>query len=273
MDERAWDSARKLIREALREDLGPGDLTTRAVTPPRTRARAVMRAREALVPAGLEIAEAVFRALSKAVRAERIVEDGRRVEAGAALLRLEGPARPILSGERVALNFVQRLSGVATLTAQYVEKIAGTRARILDTRKTTPGWRALEKYATRCGGAENHRMGLYDRILIKDNHLAALRDAAPNPIAAATALARRQCPGVLVEVEADTLDQVRQAVEAGADWVLLDNMDPKQLREAVRLGVTLQTVRQIAETGVDYISVGAVTHSARAVDIGLDFEG
>jgi nicotinate-nucleotide pyrophosphorylase (carboxylating) len=182
----------------------------------------------------------------------------------------------------VAFNFVQRLSGVATATARFVATVAGTRARILDTRKTTPGWRRFEKYAVACGGGTNHRVGLHDLILIKDNHLAALAGAAPNPVAAAVNRARELWPALRVEVEADTLEQVRLAVEAGADIILLDNMPPARLREAAALvagraqleasgGVTLNTVRAIAETGVDFISVGAVTHSARAVDLGLDF--
>jgi nicotinate-nucleotide pyrophosphorylase (carboxylating) len=199
------------------------------------------------------------------------------------LLHITGPARALLTAERVALNFVQRLSGVATLTAQFVEAVRGTRAEILDTRKTTPGWRRFEKYAVACGGGRNHRIGLYDLILIKDNHLAALRDEMPNAIAAAVQRARASYPQLKVEVEADTLDQVAQAVDAGADIILLDNMTTDQLRTAVALvagrakteasgGVNLSTVRAIAEAGVDFISVGAITHSARAVDIGLDFE-
>ena len=182
----------------------------------------------------------------------------------------------------MALNFVQRLSGVATLTAQYVAAVRDTGARILDTRKTTPGWRRFEKYAVRCGGGTNHRAGLFDLILIKDNHLAALREARPNAIAAAVTRARAHAPHLRVEVEADTLEQVRQAVDAGADIILLDNMAPAMLREAVALvqgrarteasgGINLQTARAIAGTGVDFLSVGALTHSARAVDIALDF--
>jgi nicotinate-nucleotide pyrophosphorylase (carboxylating) len=189
----------------------------------------------------------------------------------------------MLSAERVALNFVQRLSGVATLTAQFVDAIQGTRAKILDTRKTTPGWRRLEKYAVTCGGGHNHRFGLFDMVLIKDNHLAALRAESPDAIAAAVTRARASYPQLKVEVEADTLEQVEQAVAAGADTILLDNMNPIQLRLAVQKckgralteasgGVTLASIRAIAQTGVDFISVGALTHSARAVDIGLDFE-
>jgi nicotinate-nucleotide pyrophosphorylase (carboxylating) len=182
----------------------------------------------------------------------------------------------------VALNFVQRLSGVATLTSRYVQAVAGTGARILDTRKTTPGWRGLEKYAVRCGGGQNHRVGLFDLVLIKDNHLAALRHEQPNAVAAAVSRARASYPYLKVEVEADNLAQVRQALEAGADIILLDNMNAAQLREAVALagrralteasgGVNLSTVRGIAETGVDFISVGALTHSAGSVDVALDF--
>jgi nicotinate-nucleotide pyrophosphorylase (carboxylating) len=241
-----------------------------------------MRAREPLVVAGLAFAEAAFQQLSPAVRVQRLAADGERVKAATRVLKISGPARAILSGERVALNFVQRLSGVATLTAQYVATVAGTRAQILDTRKTTPGWRRFEKYAVACGGGRNHRFGLYDLVLIKDNHLAALRNAKPNAVAAAIQRARKKFPRLHVEVEADTLGQVGQAIAAGADIILLDNMTPAQLRRAVKLvagrskteasgGVNLHTVRAIAHTGVDFISVGALTHSARAVDLGLDF--
>ena len=199
------------------------------------------------------------------------------------LLRISGSARAILTAERVALNFVQRLSGIATLTARFVEAVKGTHARILDTRKTTPGLRRLEKYAVACGGGRNHRFGLFDMALIKDNHLAALRDAEPNAIAAAIHRVREKFPQIKVEVETDTLEQVDEALEAGADLILLDNMSEVQLRQAVQKcrgrakteasgGVNLDTVEMIAATGVDFISIGALTHSARAVDIGLDFE-
>jgi nicotinate-nucleotide pyrophosphorylase (carboxylating) len=198
-------------------------------------------------------------------------------------MRVYGSTAAMLAAERVALNFVQRLSGIATLTAQFVAAVRGTRAKILDTRKTTPVWRRLEKYAVTCGGGQNHRMGLYDRVLIKDNHLAALRDVKPNPIFVAVQCARAKYPHLQVEAEADTLKQVAQAVEAGADIILFDNLPPAQLRTAVKLvngrarteasgGVTLKTVHAIARTGVDFISVGALTHSARAMDIGLDFQ-
>lgn len=274
---------RRVVCAALEEDLGSGDATTLATVPENAIAKAVMKARENLVPAGLAFAEIAFQELSTQIKLTKIATDGQPVPAGADLLRIEGSACAILSAERVALNFVQRLSGVATLTAQFIAAIQGTRAKILDTRKTTPGWRRFEKYAVTRGGGHNHRIGLYDMVLIKDNHLAALRNEPPNAIAAAVRRAREKFPRLKVEVEADTLEQVEQAVAARADFVLLDNMTPEQLRQAVKLvdgraqteasgGVNLKTVRAIAETGVDFISVGAITHSARAVDIGLDFE-
>lgn len=274
---------RAAVKAALAEDIGGDDATTLATVPPHLTARAIMRAREPLVLAGIEFAEAAFRLLSKEARIKRMLRDGRPARAGDALLKITGPARPILSAERVALNFVQRLSGVATLTSKFVEAVRGTGAQILDTRKTTPGWRRFEKYAVACGGGTNHRIGLADMILIKDNHLAALRDARPNAVAAAISRARQKYPKLKIEVEADALEQVRQAIDAGADMILLDNLNLKQLREAVKMargrakteasgGVNLKTVRAIAQTDVDFISVGALTHSVPAVDIGLDFE-
>jgi len=270
------------VHLALEEDIGSGDVTSLSLVPEEAVANAVMVARESLVLAGIELAEAAFRDLSSAVQSERLISDGQRANAGSILLRLSGPARAILSAERVALNFLQRLSGVATLTAQFVEAVRGTKARILDTRKTTPGWRRLEKYAVRCGGGQNHRFGLFDMVLIKDNHLAALAGESA-PIAIAVERARKKFPRLKVEVEADNLEQVEAAASAGADMILLDNMAPEQLRMAVKLvqgralteasgGVNLGTVRAIAESGVDFISAGALTHSARAVDIALDFE-
>lgn len=272
------------VRAALAEDVGSGDVTTLATVPPDATARAVMTAREELVVCGLAFAEAAFQLVTPAATVRLGVTDGARVPAGTVLCEVTGPARTLLTAERVALNFMQRLSGVATKTAGFVQAIAGTGAEILDTRKTTPGWRELEKYAVRCGGGKNHRIGLWDMVLIKDNHLAALREEKPNAIAAAVQRARRIYPALKVEVEADTLQQVAQACEAGADIILLDNMTLEQLREAVALvggrarteasgGVSLSTVRAIAETGVNFISVGGITHSACAVDIGLDFCG
>lgn len=273
----------RTVRLALDEDIGIGDVTTLATVPEDAQLKVIMRAREPLVAAGLPLAEAAFRELSPQIEIEPLVGDGHHAKAGEDLLRISGRARAILTAERVALNFVQRLSGVATLTAQFVDIIRGTHAKIIDTRKTTPGWRRLEKYAVTCGGGENHRFGLFDMVLIKDNHLAALRDAKPNAVAAAVKQAREKYPQLKIEVEADTLEQVEQGIAAGADFILLDNMTLVQLRLAVQKckgrakteasgGVNLSTVRAIAETGVDFISVGALTHSARAVDIGLDSE-
>ena len=277
------EEIQRAVASALVEDIGSGDVTTLAAVPETAQAKARVQAREPLVVAGLALAEAAFRQLSSELEIARTSKDGQRLSDGETLLKIAGPARALLGAERVALNFLQRLCGIATLTAQFVEAVKGTRAQILDTRKTTPGWRHFEKYAVTCGGGRNHRLGLYDMVLIKDNHLAALRNELPNAIAAAVRRARTKYPALKVEVEADTLDQVEQAVAAGADMVLLDNMNLVQLRLAVQRckdrarteasgGVTLAGVRAIAETGVDFISVGALTHSARAVDIGLDFE-
>jgi nicotinate-nucleotide pyrophosphorylase (carboxylating) len=274
---------RQAVQNALVEDIGSGDVTALATVPATVVARAVMRARKPLVVAGLAFAEAAFTELSTAVKIERPAGDGQFVKADEILLRITGPARAILSAERVALNFVQRLSGIATFTAQFVEAVKETNAKILDTRKTTPGWRRFEKYAVACGGGQNHRLGLYDMVLIKDNHLVALQNEKPNAIAAAVTRAREQFPKLKVEVEADTLEQAEQAAEAGADIILLDNMNLIQLRLAVQKvkgraqteasgGVNPANVHAIAETGVDFISVGALTYSADAVDIGLDFE-
>lgn len=277
------EQIRRAVQLALAEDIGEGDATTMATVPENAMAKARMCAREALIVAGVDFAETAFREISADILIKRLMQDGQRAAADKQIMEISGPARAILSAERVALNFVQRLSGVATLTAQFVDAVKGTRTQILDTRKTTPGWRRFEKYAVACGGGRNHRMGLFDMILIKDNHLVALRGESPNAIAAAVSRARAKFPRLKIEVEADTLEQVAQAVDAGADFILLDNMNPVQLRLAVQKakghsqteasgGITLATVRMVAETGVDFISVGALTHSARAVDIGLDFE-
>lgn len=274
---------RRAVHSALAEDLGDGDVTTLATVPASAKSVALMNAREPLVVAGIQFAELAFRELSPKIQIKKFARDGQRVKAGAPLLKISGSSRAILSAERVALNFVQRLSGVATATAQFVDAVRGTKAKILDTRKTTPGWRRFEKVAVACGGGKNHRIGLFDMVLIKDNHLVALQHEKPNAIAAAVARAREKFPKLEVEVEADTLQQVAQAADACADIILLDNMTPTQLRAAVKIirgrskteasgGVNLKTARGIAQTGVDFISVGAITHSARAVDIGLDFE-
>ena len=242
-----------------------------------------MRAREPLVVAGLALAETAFGELAPQVSITRVLPDGQPAKAGQTLLEVAGPARALLGAERVALNFLQRLSGVATLTARFVQAVQGTRRQILDTRKTTPGWRRLRNHGDLRRRAQSSPRPLRHGVLIKDNHLAALRHEQPNAIAAAVQRARAAYPRLKVEVEADTLEQVDQALAAGADIILLDNMDPAQLRQAVRQcagrvpteasgGVNLDTVSAIAQTGVDFISVGALTHSARAVDIGLDFE-
>ena len=267
----------RFVRETLAEDLGArGDITSEAVIPAEARFTGVMDSRESIVVAGLPIAEAFFRALDPEVRIERLAGEGEAVAAGADLLRLRGKARAMLTAERSALNIVQHLSGIATLTRRYVDAIAGTGAVLLDTRKTLPGLRFLEKYATRMGGAQNHRMGLWDSAMIKDNHVAVAGGVAE-------AVRRAAAAGIVrIIVEVDRLDQIGPALEAGATHLLLDNMDVPMLREAVARvagrvpteasgGVTLETIRAKAETGVTYVSVGRITQSAPAADIGLDF--
>lgn len=276
------DEIRTAVVAALTEDIGSGDVTSLACIPPGATASARMNAREPLTLAGIAFAETAFRELAPNATLRRLAKDGDRLQPGEPILEVSGSARGILSAERVALNYVQRLSGVATATTAYVSAVAGTPVKILDTRKTTPGWRRFEKYAVACGGGTNHRIGLHDLVLIKDNHLAALAGEPPDAITAAVRRARAQFPGLRVEVEADTPEQAEQAAKAGADIILLDNMEPAVLRDALARiagrsrteasgGITLKTIRAVAETGVDFISVGAITHSARAVDIGLDF--
>ena len=268
----------RLIRTALEEDIGPGDVTTAATVAPGTLARAELVAKEEFLLAGIGVARRVFELLDEQVAFECLVEDGLAVKRGEVLAWLKGDAASLLQGERVALNLLQRLSGVATLTACFVKETAGTGATIVDTRKTTPGLRALEKYAVHIGGGGNHRMALYDGVLIKENHVAAA-----GGITTAVTRARRHAPHTLkIEVEVRSLEEVAEALAAGADILLLDNMDLAQLRAAVELvggravteasgGVNLDTVRAIAETGVDLISVGALTHSYRSVDISMLF--
>jgi nicotinate-nucleotide pyrophosphorylase (carboxylating) len=268
------------VTAALAEDLGlAGDITTNATIPATTRATAHFVARKAGVISGLAVAQAVFQAVDPSVAFEAAMVDGDGAMPGATVARLRGPARAILIGERVALNFMGRMSGIATLTRQYVDAIAGTKAVIVDTRKTTPGLRAFEKYAVRCGGGMNHRVGLFDAILIKDNHIVAA-----GGVGAALDAARRYAGHLVkIEVEVDTLQQLDEVLLHKADVVLLDNMSPDQLKVAVARvagqllteasgGVNLDTVRAIAESGVDLISVGALTHSAPVLDLGLDFE-
>jgi nicotinate-nucleotide pyrophosphorylase (carboxylating) len=268
----------RFVAATLAEDLGEaGDITSAAVIPETARFAGVMRTREAIVVAGLPVAEAFFRALDPEVAFDRPVGDGARCEAGDVLLELSGNARALLAAERSALNALQHLSGIATLTRRYVDAIDGTGAILLDTRKTIPGLRVLEKYATRIGGAMNHRMGLWDAAMIKDNHVAVAGSVAEAVCRAAAAGIAR------IIVEVDRLDQIAPALAAGATHLLLDNMGMAALREAVAEvagrvpteasgGVTLDTIRAIAGTGVSYVSVGRLTQSAPAADIGLDFE-
>jgi nicotinate-nucleotide pyrophosphorylase (carboxylating) len=269
----------KLVRAALEEDGAFDDVTTIATVVSDRRARCRLVARKAGVIAGLPLALEAFRQLNPRVTIRVDGEDGRTVAPGSVFVALSGSARGLLSAERVALNYLQRLSGIATLTAKFVAAVQGTGAKILDTRKTTPGWRSLEKYAVRAGGGSNHRMDLSSAILIKDNHLRALDGDLELAIRRTRELAP---PGTKVEVECDRLAQVRAAIEAGADIVLLDNMKVDEIRRCVELvdgraileasgGVNLTNVRAIAKTGVDWISVGALTHSAPALDLALDF--
>lgn len=265
------------VAATLAEDLGTiGDITSAAVIPAEARFAGVMDSRDPIVVAGLDLAEAFFRALDPAVKIERLVRDGDQVAAGTELMRMAGLARAMLTAERSALNTVQHLSGIATMTRAYVDAIRGTGAILLDTRKTIPGLRVIEKYATRMGGAQNHRMGLWDAAMIKDNHVAVAGGVAE-------AVRRAKVAGIArIIVEVDRIDQIEPALAAGATHLLLDNMAPPMLREAVALvggrvpteasgGVRLDTIRAIAETGVTYISVGRLTQSAPAADIGLDF--
>lgn len=268
----------EFVRRVLAEDLGSGgDVTSAATIDAAERFSAAMNSRQVIVVAGLDLAASFFRALDPDVQIEQLVGDGDRAEHGTTLLRLAGNGRAMLTAERCALNTLQHLSGIATLTRQYVDAIAGTGAVLLDTRKTIPGLRLLEKYAARMGGAHNHRMRLDDGVLIKDNHVAVC-----GGVAEAVRRAKAANTGLEIQIEVDRLDQIEPALGAGANRLLLDNMDPAMLREAVRLvagrvpleasgGVTLETIRFLAETGVDYISVGRITQSAPAVDIGLDY--
>jgi len=269
---------KEFVTRVLAEDLGTGgDVTSAATIAEDARFTAELNARQHIVVAGIEIAVAFFRALDAEVEATMVVDDGDQVDNGTALMRLTGNARAMLSAERAALNTLQHLSGIATVTRQYVDAIAGTGATLLDTRKTIPGLRLLDKYAARMGGAHNHRMRLDDGVLIKDNHVAVC-----GGVAEAVRRAKAANTGLQVQVEVDRIDQIEAALAAGANRLLLDNMDPAQLREAVRLvagrvpleasgGVTLETIRFLAETGVNFISVGRITQSAAAVDIGLDY--
>jgi nicotinate-nucleotide pyrophosphorylase (carboxylating) len=274
-------TARETIRQALAEDLGPGDITSECFIPADHHSTARLLAKENAILAGTEVAAEVFRQVDPAIEVTLLKNDRATIAPGDLILAATGPTRALLSAERTALNFLQRLSGIATLTRRFVDAVAGTKAVILDTRKTTPGLREFERLAVRAGGGTNHRFGLFDRVLAKDNHLAVTGDAAG--LQHAIDDAKKRAPDILVEIEADTLDQVRLLCDLrGVDIILLDNMSNEQLREAVHIrgdkkilleasgGVNLDTVAAIAATGIDQISVGALTHSARAVDLSME---
>lgn len=272
-------AARPLIELALAEDIGPGDLTTRAAVPREAKGEAIIVAKAPGVLAGLLVAAEVFHTLDGKIKFEELAQDGEPLASGDQVARLKGPVASILTAERTALNFLTRLSGIATLTARFVDAVVPYGAVILDTRKTTPGWRKLEKYAVRCGGGRNHRLGLFDMVLVKDNHIAACGSLSK-------AVRRVRAAGVKIpiEVEVRNLRELEEALSLGVDRILLDNFDLPTLREAVRLargkvpleasgGVTLENVAQIAACGVEFISVGAITHSAPALDLSLELLG
>ncbi len=277
------DHVEQLIDMALAEDIGSGDVTSEYFVPAGVKARALMLIKADGVVAGLEVAQRVFEKVDASIETKILIPDGSIVARGAYVMEISGPARSVLTAERVALNFMQRLSGIATKTARFVSLVEGTRANVLDTRKTTPGWRELEKYAVTQGGGMNHRMGLYDRAMVKDNHLVAEHDI--EDIQAAITKLKAEKPGVEVELEADTLEQVEAFLKLdGVDHILLDNMSLEQMIKAVEMrgdsltpmleasgGVNEHTIAGIASTGVDFISVGALTHSAVALDISLEF--
>ncbi len=276
------ETIEKLINMALEEDLGSGDVTSEYFVPKDRQAKALMLVKAKGVLSGITIAKRVFEKVDPTLRVRAMIEDGSKVAKGAYIMEISGSARSILTAERTALNFVQRLSGVATKTATFVEKVQGTNVKILDTRKTTPSWRLLEKAAVIHGGGMNHRIGLYDRAMVKDNHLVA--EGGIEMLKKSIERLKAAKPNVEIELEADKLSQVEKFLELNAiNYILLDNMPNDQLRQAVEMrgtreiqleasgGVTLDTVREIAETGVDFISVGAVTHSATALDISLEF--
>lgn len=274
-------TARETISRALAEDLGTGDITSECFIPAEHRSNASLLAKESSILAGTEVAAEVFRQVDPQIEVTILIMDGDRLAAGDVVMSVRGPTRALLSAERTALNFLQRLSGIATLTRRFVDAVEGTKAVILDTRKTTPGLREFERLAVRAGGGTNHRFGLFDRVLAKDNHLAITPDVVSLQLAIDEA--KRRAPEIMVEIEADTLDQVRLLCELrGVNVILLDNMSIDQLREAVKIreqrnisleasgGVNLDTVAAIAATGVDFISVGALTHSARAIDFSME---
>ena len=281
-----WGRADMLIELALNEDLDTvGDVTTNSIIPEDMEGRAVLRCKtDGTVVAGLAIAERVFKLVEPRLEFKTFIEDGESCNAGDEIAAVEGPVRGILTGERTALNFLQRLSGIATTTNRYVQALGDSKTQLLDTRKTTPGYRNLEKYAVAVGGGANHRMGLYDRVMIKDNHreLAAL-GGGENAIAWAVAQARLRYPDLEIEVEADTVEEAVMAAEEGVEYILLDNMSDEEMAEAVKLiagrskteasgGITIERLARIGKIGVDYVSSGALTHSVKSADISLDIE-
>ena len=280
-----WQRVDALIKLALEEDLGDrGDTTTLAVVPENAKCRAVLLCKEPdMALCGLPVAERVFKTVDPSLTFRAFKREGDICQKGDKLAEISGPARGVLTAERTALNFIQRLSGVATAAHRCAAAVAGSRTRVLDTRKTTPGFRNLEKYAVAVGGADNHRIGLYDRIMIKDNHRELAAMEGDGAIRRAVERARKAYPDLEIEVEADTLDEVRQAAECGVEYILLDNMSDDTMREAVRLvsgrakleasgGITIERLHSIAEIGVDFVSIGALTHSVKSADISLDIE-
>ncbi len=279
-------AVKNLVRQALAEDVGSGDATTLAVVPEDQEITAVFRTREDCVVAGMPVVSAIFEELDRNCELNVLRTDGARCQAGDILAKVSGKAQAILTGERNALNFLQRMCGIATVTRRYVDALHSDRTKLLDTRKTTPGLRMLEKYAVACGGGTNHRFGLFDRVMIKDNHrhLAAMQ--GPGGIKRSVQACRDKFPKLEVEVEADTIEQVEEAIDAGAEYILLDNMSNAEMVECVKLrdaknssalleasgGITLERMPSLAATGVDFISVGALTHSAPSIDIGLDID-
>ena len=277
------EAASRCVRRALEEDLGAGDITSSAVVPEGARAVGRFVAREPLVLAGLPVAREVFRRVDPAVAFEPLAEEGSACAQGSVLAIVRGPARPLLAGERTALNFVQRLSGIATVTRSLVDRVQGSRLQISDTRKTAPGLRALDKYAVEVGGGTNHRFGLFDAFLIKDNHWRLAGGVGAALARARAALGERQAPGIGIEIEVGTLAELREALAAGADALLLDNMDEATLKEAVEAArgkaflevsgnVGAERLASLARLGVDRVSIGALTHSVRAVDVALEVE-
>ena len=281
MPELSSENIRLHVTNALAEDIRSGDVTTNALISTNHQSEACIIARENIVLCGVSLVQEVFRQLDSQCEFHLTNKDGHQVDEGGNIMSINASTRALLTGERTALNFLQKLSGIATVAALYANEVKDSGALILDTRKTTPGWRPMEKYAVQCGGARNHRQGLDDLIMIKDNHLASMDGS--NRIAKAIDITRAYAPELKVEVEADTVIQAKQAADAGADIILLDNMTPNELREAVSVvdnrsqteasgGIKLDNVREVADTGVNYISVGAITHSAPAVDISLEIK-